>query len=101
MDEAPVTPTPTIYRYEFFARVEGGINPTAMIAVISPLAADSPELRGLVDQLYTQLVRQHGIGIPRPAYYTATEMHPLASAAAPAAPAPTLVVVPKQNGHAR
>ena len=80
MDETP-TPTPAIYRYEFYVRVQNGVNPQPMITVVSTQPVDSPEVRTAIEQVRGQLAMQPGVGlVPRPSYYTATELHPMPAA---------------------
>lgn len=75
MDETPVTPI--LYRYEFYTR-QGAAVVQIPIQVISPKDIDHPDIRNAIDQIRGQLAQQQGIGlVPRPAYYSATELHPM------------------------
>ena len=72
---------PTLYRYEFFIKAQGGINPQPMIVVIAAQPIESAEVRTLVEQVRGQLATQPGVGIvPTPSYYTAAELHPMPEA---------------------
>ena len=72
---------PTMYRYEFFIKAQSGVNPQPMIVVIAAQPVESAEVRTLVEQVRGQLAQQPGVGIvPRPSYYTATELHPMPEA---------------------
>jgi hypothetical protein len=94
MDETPVV---TLYRYQFYVRVQGGVNPQPMFMVVSAQPANSDEVRNAVEQVRGQLAQQPGIGlVPRPAYYTCEELHALPKAPDDAKPGIALVV--PQNG---
>ena len=92
---------PTLFRYEFFIKAQGGINPQPMIVVIAAQPVDSAEVRTLVEQVRGQLARQPGVGIvPTPSYYTAAELHPMPEANGTEKPGVTLFLPQKNGGGA-
>ena len=98
MDEAkPVTPT--VYRYDFYVKVQGGVNPQPMIVAISAQPVESAEIQTMIEQVRGQLARQPGVGIaPRPSYYTQTELYPMPEAHETEKRGVTLLVPQQRNG---
>ena len=89
---------PTLYRYEFFIKAQGGINPQPMIVVIAAQPIESAEVRTLVEQVRGQLATQPGVGIvPGPSYYTVAELHPMPEAKTEKRG--VMLLLPQKNGE--
>ena len=97
MGETPMMPT--LYRYEFFIKAQGGINPQPMIVVIAAQPIESAEVRTMVEQVRGQLATQPGVGIvPRPSYYTAAELYPMPEASETEKRG-VMLLLPQKNGE--
>jgi len=75
---APAAGATPIFKYEFYALMRNGSVLQSPFHVISAHAIDAPEVKGLREQVYRDLIAKHGIGsIPRPTHYSAVELREL------------------------